>query len=96
MTLYSTSLALLTLDCVTFAPIMQLKMRHISCWNVPYVSPLEIIFPSLFEDVVWEASSHSFDWTTKLALASISQRTVHPATLEINWFETIMMHFQSH
>ena len=36
------SLSVEILDYVTFAPIMQLKMRHISCWNVPYISRLEI------------------------------------------------------
>ena len=38
------SLSLGILDYATFAPIMRLKMRHISCWNVPYITPLEISF----------------------------------------------------
>ena len=36
------SLSLEILDYGTFAPIMQLKMMHLSCWNVPYITPLEI------------------------------------------------------
>ena len=28
------------LDYTTFAPIMQLKMRHILCWNGPYDRPI--------------------------------------------------------
>ena len=38
------SLSLELPNGVTFAPTMQLKMRHISCWNVPYTTPLEISF----------------------------------------------------
>jgi hypothetical protein len=32
------SLSLEMLDYATFAPIIQLKLRHISCWNVPYIT----------------------------------------------------------
>ena len=32
----------LDLGNATFDSIMQLKMRHISCWNVPFIIPLEI------------------------------------------------------
>ena len=31
------SLSLEILDYATFAPIMQLKMSHNLCWNVPYI-----------------------------------------------------------
>ena len=31
---------------------MPLKMKHILCWNVPYITPLKVSFPSLFENVV--------------------------------------------
>ena len=33
------SLSLEILDYATFAPIMQLKMRRISFWNAPYITP---------------------------------------------------------
>ena len=36
------SLSLEILDYTTFAPISQLQTRHISCWNAPYTTPLEI------------------------------------------------------
>ena len=38
------SLSLEIIDHVIFALIMQLKMRHILCWNVPSITPLEISF----------------------------------------------------
>ena len=38
------SLPLETIDYATFAPMMQLKMRHTLCWNVPYITPLEESF----------------------------------------------------
>ena len=31
-------------DNATFALTMQLKTRHTLCWNVPYITPLEISF----------------------------------------------------
>jgi hypothetical protein len=37
------SISLEILDYATFALTMQLKVRHISCWNVPYTTPLDII-----------------------------------------------------
>ena len=30
---------------------MQLRMRHVSCWNVPYYKPIRDKFSSLFENV---------------------------------------------
>jgi hypothetical protein len=41
---WTTIPTLSTPNYATFAPTMQLKMRHISCWNVPYTTPLEIRF----------------------------------------------------
>ena len=38
------SLSLEILDHATSAPIMQLRMKHIWCWNVPYTTTLEICF----------------------------------------------------
>ncbi len=35
-------------------------------------------------------------WIIKLTLASISRRLPHPTTMGINWFETILIYFQSH
>ena len=39
------------LNYATFAPIMQLKKKHILCWNTPYIAPINNEFPSLFEKV---------------------------------------------
>ena len=38
------SLFLEMLDYAAFALVMLLKMNHILCWNVPYISPLAISF----------------------------------------------------
>ena len=43
------SLSLEILEYAAFAPIMQLKMRHISCWNVPNTTPLEMSFHHYLE-----------------------------------------------
>ena len=32
--------------------LVQLRMRHISCWNVPYNKPIRDKFPSQFENVI--------------------------------------------
>ena len=55
------------IDYATFAPIMQLKVRQALCWNVPFITPLEI--------------SISFNWSINLTLTSISRRLLYFATL---------------
>ena len=90
------SLSLKILDYVTFAPIMQLKMKHILCWNVPYTTPLEISFHHYLKTQVQGASSHSFNQTNNLTLASIPLRLPHSITLKNTLLETILIYFQSH
>ena len=38
--------------CGGSVPTVQLKMRHILCWNVPYMTLLEISFYHLLESIV--------------------------------------------
>ena len=40
------------LDYAALAPIMHLEMRHIPCWNVPYIHPIRDKCSSLYENVV--------------------------------------------
>ena len=47
------------LDYATFTYTMQLKMRHISCWNIPFIASLEISFNHYFKTDV--ASRISFN-----------------------------------
>ena len=75
-------LALEILDYATLALILQLKMRHILCWNAPLYNPTREKFPSLRIRVAKGALSISFNGTIKLTLASISQRLPHDTTLE--------------
>ena len=66
------SLSLEIIDHATFAPIMQLKMKHTLCKSVPYTTPLEIHLYHYFRNVVLgEPQVLSFKWTIELTLASL-------------------------
>ena len=67
-----------------FYSYITIEMRHISCWNVPYRTPLEIIFITIWEQSYREPQVFLSIRPRSSHLASISQKLPHSATLE-NW-----------
>ena len=60
-----------------------LKIRHILRWNVPYMTPLDIDFHHYLRMWFQGASSLSFNQTTKLTLANLTDATALRHSIEL-------------
>jgi hypothetical protein len=71
------SVSLEMLDYAPFSPLMQLKTRHISCWNVPDTTPLKINFHNLLENVASRSLKSSFQLDPQININLLSQNQLH-------------------
>ena len=75
---------------------MQLKMRHISCWNVPYTNPSSDKFSSLFENVVPRSLKSFFQLDQQVNLAFSASRTLNQFHCKVmcperdSWMKTLL------
>ena len=73
-------LALEILYYATFLLLSVVENKAHFVLECPYITPLEISFHHFLKKLSKWASSLSFNWTIKLALASISWRLLHSIT----------------